>query len=181
MEIVHELLKDDEISEFSQVVITVVNEFSKIDYDEDGYIFVINYASPEQIYERKNISNFFVAKYDRKIIGTLEIMNPGNIIYDTIINDNGFSLIYDRERYILQLFFIEKIFQHKGIGKELLKFAIEYLRSGFPEKKIGIYVHSSTYAEKIYESLGFNKIADIQNIGGVKYFPMVYLEENKSE
>ena len=177
MEIVFELLKKDEINEFSQVVIDIVNEISKEDYDENGYIFVTNYAGENEINERINISTFFVAKFNDKIIGTLEIMSPGTMSYDNIIDNNVFSYINIAEKYIVQLFFVANKFRHNGIGKKLLEFAKEYLRNNFPENKLDIFVHSSTYAVKIYESFSFKRVAEVQNINGIRYVPMVYIEK----
>lgn len=68
----------------------------------------------------------------------------------------------------ISLFFINKEFHRKGIGKQLF----DYSQCDCPANEIT--VNSSTYAIKFYESLGFEKTDDKQQTNGLRYTPMKF-------
>jgi len=146
-------LKENEIDQYSNIIINVINEFNKKDYSEEGYKRVIEQMKIDNILERlKNgLYSFFIAKYENEIIGILEIQ------YTNIIS----------------LFYVKKDFHKQGIGKKLFEIYLNTIKDNTNIKKI--YVHSSIYAEKIYSALGFIKTNEIQEIYGINYIPMEYL------
>jgi ribosomal protein S18 acetylase RimI-like enzyme len=134
--VIIEVLKENEIGEYSELINEVMEEFNSEEIDG----FQRWFASVEGIIFRRE-SGFddgsfdtiqFAAKYEGKIIGALEVENQDHI----------------------QSFFIKKEFQNKGIGKMLLNYSIDF----FNEKQLSLIrykVLSSDYAINIYKSLGF--------------------------
>jgi len=136
MDVVIEVLKENEIEEYSELIFEVMEEFNKEEVDA----FQKWFASVEGITCRREAGfddgSFdtvqFVAKIDGKIIGVLEVENKEHI----------------------QSFFVKKEFQNRGIGKMLLKYSIDF----FQEKSFDVFVYrvlSSDYAIDIYKSFGF--------------------------
>lgn len=72
-----------------------------------------------------------------------------------------------REGTHVSLFFILPGYRGKGIGRKLFDFA---LRDN-PVREMT--VNSSSYAVKIYESLGFKTISEEQETNGLRYTPMI--------
>jgi ribosomal protein S18 acetylase RimI-like enzyme len=133
--VIIDVLKEDDIDEYSALVNEVMNEFNKEEVDD----FQIWFASVEGIIERRSWNDRrkyatvnFCAKIDGKIIGALEIADTNHI----------------------QNLFIRKEFQKMGIGRELLKFSINFfINKGVKQK--GYRVFSSNYAINFYKKLGF--------------------------
>jgi len=134
--VIIEVLQKSDIIEYSELINEVMEEFNK----EEVNGFQKWFASVEGITCRRE-SGFddgsfdtvqFVAKYDGKIIGVLEVENKEHI----------------------QSFFVKKEFQNQGIGRMLLKYSLVF----FKEKAFEVFgyrVLSSDYAINIYKSFGF--------------------------
>jgi len=134
--VIIEVLKENDIDEYSALVNEVMNEFNK----EEVNNFQIWFASVEGINERRSWNKWgnkyttiqFAAKIDGKIIGALEI-------YDA---------------YRIQNLFVKKEFQKKGIGRKLFNFSIQYfINNGI--RLYGYFVYSSDFAVNFYKKLGF--------------------------
>ncbi|GHS94603.1 hypothetical protein AGMMS50276_07630 [Synergistales bacterium] len=142
-------LDENDIEDFSRLAIEVVDECLKAGYSEDIYKYVVDYASPESVAERRHASCCFVAKHKGEVVSVLEIVRG----------------------HVVSLFFVKKQFHNKGIGKALMNYSVDYFTS--MEINVREYrVQASTYAENIYKSLGFEKLSDVQDRDGVKYIPM---------
>ena len=152
-EIIIEELKEDEINSFVNLVNNVFDEFVGKDYNEEGNKTFKDYMESKNMLTKfyENNYKFYVAKYNRKIVGVLEIRN----------NDH------------ISLWFVDKKFHGKGIGKKLFGYYLRNLLQNKIEVKT-ITVNSSIYAEKIYEKIGFMKTNEIQERNGIKYIPMEY-------
>lgn len=70
----------------------------------------------------------------------------------------------------ISLFFIKPDYHHKGIGRKLFNRAYA---DQIVEK---ITVNSSSYAVGFYESLGFSKTAEEQETDGLRYTPMIKMQ-----
>ena len=134
--VIIEVLKENDIGEYSALINEVMNEFNKEEVDN----FQIWFASVEGIKERRSWNEWgnifetlqFTAKIDGKIIGALEIADANHI----------------------QSFFVRKEFQKMGIGRELFNFSIKY----FIDNGIilnGFSVYASNFAINFYKKLGF--------------------------
>jgi len=152
-ELIIEELKEIEINSFRNLVNNVFDEFVGKDYSEEGNESFKEYTETKNViirFSEKN-SKFYVAKQDKDIIGALEIKN----------NDH------------ISLWFVNKKFHGKGIGRKLFEYYLEKLLHNNIEVKT-ITVNSSIYAEKIYEKIGFIKTNEMQEKNGIKYIPMEY-------
>jgi len=136
MDITIEVLGEDDIQEYSELVNEVMEDFNKEEIDG----FQVWFASVEGISHRRKYgfddgtldTVQFAAKCDGKIIGALEVENQDHI----------------------QSFFVKKEFQNKGIGRMLIKYSLDFFASNGIEV-FGYNVLSSDYAVDIYRSLGF--------------------------
>ena len=72
----------------------------------------------------------------------------------------------DRRKRHINLFFVDKDSQGKGIGKELMSVIVNDNENSY------ITVNSSRYGVPIYEKLGFVKIEDEKEQDGLKFTPM---------
>ena len=89
-----------------------------------------------------------------KVYGAFE----NNILKGIIATDS-------QKRHIC-LFFVDKVSQGKGIGKELMKVVINNNENSY------ITVNSSRYGVSIYEKLGFVKMEEEKERDGLKFTPM---------
>jgi GNAT superfamily N-acetyltransferase len=135
----------------SHLIKTVFDEFVAPDYSPAGNTFFHAYIQPDRLLERfSNGDVLLTAKSNNSIIGMIEVRDQNHIC----------------------LLFVDKVWHRKGIAKKLLTKVITLYR----EKDAGLKyfdVNSSPYAEKIYAHMGFKKTADIQNLNGLKFIPMV--------
>ena len=111
-------------------------------YSEQGIETFCNFV------DNKKITKSF------KVYGAFE----DNILKGVIATDK-------RKRHI-NLFFVDKSSQAKGIGKKLMAIVIENNENSF------ITVNSSRYAVPIYEKLGFVKMEEEKEQDGLKFTPM---------
>ena len=72
----------------------------------------------------------------------------------------------DSQKRHICLFFVEKVSQGKGIGKELMNIVVNNNENSY------ITVNSSRYGVPIYEKLGFIKIEEEKEQDGLKFTPM---------
>lgn len=111
-------------------------------YSEQGIETFCNFVN------NKEITKSF------KVYGAFE----DNVLKGVIATDK-------RKRHI-NLFFVDKSSQAKGIGKKLMAIGIENNENSF------ITVNSSRYAVPIYEKLGFVKMEKEKEKDGLKFTPM---------
>ena len=95
-------------------------------------------------------------------------------VYGAFENDILKGLIAtDSQKSHICLFFVDKVSQGKGIGKELMKAVINNNENSY------ITVNSSRYGVPIYEKLGFIKIEDEKEQDGLKFTPMKLVLKDK--
>jgi len=81
----------------------------------------------------------------------------------------------DRRKRHINLFFVDKSSQAKGIGKKLMSIIIDDNENSF------ITVNSSRYAVSIYQNLGFIKTEEEKEQDGLKFTPMKLILKDKVE
>ena len=116
--------------------------------------------SEDESYSKEGIETFCNFVDNKKIIKSFKIYGAfeDNILKGLIATDR-------RKRHI-SLFFVDKVSQGKGIGKELMKVVINNNENSY------ITVNSSRYGVPIYEKLGFVKIEEEKEQDGLKFTPM---------
>ena len=72
----------------------------------------------------------------------------------------------DRRKRHISLFFVDKVSQGKGIGKELMNIVVNNNENSY------ITVNSSRYGVPIYKKIGFIKTEEEKEQDGLKFTPM---------
>ena len=75
-----------------------------------------------------------------------------------------------RGRNHICLFFVDGKFHHQGIGRLLYRDLTEYVKN--IEKRDFVTVFSSPFAVRVYEALGFVRLAPEQLVNGMRCNPM---------
>ena len=125
----------------------------------------------DESYSEQGIETFCNFVNNKKITKSFKVYGAfeDNVLKGIIATDK-------RKRHI-NLFFVDKSSQAKGIGKKLMAIGIENNENSF------ITVNSSRYAVPIYEKLGFVKMEEEKEQDGLKFTPMklILKDEVKGE
>ena len=116
--------------------------------------------SKDESYSEQGIETFCNFVNNKKITKSFKVYGAfeDNVLKGIIATDR-------RKRHI-NLFFVDKVSQGKGIGKKLMSFIIDDNENSF------ITVNSSRYAVSIYEKIGFIKTEEEKEQDGLKFTPM---------
>ena len=116
--------------------------------------------SKDESYSEQGIETFCNFVNNKEITKSFKVYGAfeNNILEGLIATDSQKSHIC--------LFFVDKVSQGKGIGKELMKAVINNNENSY------ITVNSSRYGVPIYEKLGFIKIEEEKEQDGLKFTPM---------
>jgi GNAT superfamily N-acetyltransferase len=145
-----EELSESDANEAWNLVQRAYNAFVAPDYSEEGNSKYYELITLEYIRKWKKENRIcLVAKVNSKIIGIIDV----------------------RDAFHITIFFVDAEYQHQGIGKELLLSAINKCKAINTGLRM-VEVHSSPFAVKIYEKLGFKKRSDEQVQFGIRYTPM---------
>ena len=114
----------------------------------------------DESYSEQGIETFCKFINNKKITKTYKVSGA--------FEDNVFKGIIatDRRKIHISLFFVDKVSQGKGIGKELMRVVVNNNENSY------ITVNSSRYGVPIYEKLGFVKIEEEKEQDGLKFTPM---------
>lgn len=121
----------------------------------------IEFEAPE--YSKEGVDEFRRFIEDKNEIDKLRF-------FGALVNNEIVGILAMRGDHI-SLFFVNKDFHRKGIGKALFQYMLKESNSG--EKT----VNSSPYAQEIYHKLGFVSL-DVEQIrNGIRYIPMIYINK----
>ena len=81
-------------------------------------------------------------------------------------NNKILGVIATKDKTHIALFFVDKKYQKKGIGRKLYEKVKSLNEKGF------FTVNSSPYAHEVYKRLGFIDTDKEQVVNGLKFFPM---------
>ena len=125
--------------------------------------------SEDESYSKEGIETFCNFADNKKITKSFKVYGAfeDNILKGLIATDR-------RKRHI-SLFFVDKVSQGKGIGKELMSVIVNDNENSY------ITVNSSRYGVPIYEKLGFVKMEEEKEQDGLKFTPMKLVLKNKAE
>lgn len=148
--VVYRAARTGEETVVSNLVARSFNEFIAPDFSEEGIEEFFKYANPRSLAKRSEGSHFvLVAEAEGEIAGMVEA----------------------REMKHISMLFVDKAHHRKGIGRELVRLAIERIMSEQPSSE-NVTVYSSRFAVPFYESLGFVKTSEEKIIYGVVHVPM---------
>ena len=129
---------------------------------DEALLFVkrVYIESKDESYSEQGIETFCNFVNNKEITKSFKVYGAfeNNILKGIIATDS-------QKRHIC-LFFVDKVSQGKGIGKELMKVVINNNENSY------ITVNSSRYGVPIYEKLGFIKIEEEKEQDGLKFTPM---------
>lgn len=123
----------------------------------------------DESYSEQGIETFCNFVNNKKITKSFKVYGAfeNNILKGIIATD--------RRKGHINLFFVDKSLQAKGIGKKLMAIVIENNENSF------ITVNSSRYAVPIYEKLGFVKMEEEKEQDGLKFTPMKLILKDEVE
>ena len=129
---------------------------------DEGLLFAkkVYIESKDESYSEKGIETFCNFVDNKEITKSFKVYGAfeDNVLKGVIATDK-------RKRHI-NLFFVDKSSQAKGIGKKLMNIIIDDNENSF------ITVNSSRYAVPIYQNLGFIKTEEEKEQDGLKFTPM---------
>lgn len=123
------------------------NTYVGNDYTEQGRTVFFSFANTNELIKRHDKGNIIlVYQKDKQIQGMIEARDHNHIC----------------------LFFIHPDFQGQGIGRQLYKQLLSYIK----DKTSYIEVNSSVFALPVYEKLGFVVVDELQEVDGIQFVPM---------
>jgi len=143
-------MKAGEEREIIDLVLKVFTTFVAPGYSQEGINEFIKYAQADSLAKRATEGNFvMLAEAGQAIIGVIEI----------------------RENSHIALLFVEESFQRKGIGKKLVRKAVELCQERNPDIQ-HITVNSSPNALIAYQKIGFKATGGERTVHGIRFIPM---------
>lgn len=147
----YRLMKRGEEAEVCSLTTRIYEKFVAPQFSNESVQVFRNYADPRLFLCRSEWSHFvLVALANKKIVGMIETKNDGHIT----------------------LFFVDGDHQGEGVGRELLKRALEICRGRDPKIKKAT-VNSAPNAIEIYERLGFRLAGPERTEDQIRSVPMV--------
>lgn len=140
-----------ELTMVTSLVWNVFSEFVAPGYAEEGVETFKKFIKPEEL---------------EKFIGSGRFFILGSFVKGKLA-----GILAMRDNNHVSMFFVEKEFHSKGIGRMLLDEAILICVSKDPELN-EVTVNSSPYAVDIYRKLGFEKEGEETVKNGISYIPM---------
>ena len=143
-----EELKLKNLEEAIRVIEITFLKFEAPDYSKEGVESFFEFANYETIEENLNRNmKMYVAKVNEKIVGVI-----------------GY-----RDNSHINLLFVLEEYQHNGIARALYNMVIKKCKNAGTKK---ITVNSSPYAHNVYLKFGFTDANKMQEIDGIKFYPM---------
>jgi GNAT superfamily N-acetyltransferase len=136
-------LSGNEIDKVLELVMKVFLEFEAPDYSQEGIRTFQDYINDDRAIKELDI---YGALIDNQVIGVIATRNINHI----------------------SLFFVDREYHQRGIGKQLFHFLLTNTSSE------NITVNSSPYAVEVYHHLGFTDTNKEQLQNGIRYTPMIY-------
>lgn len=159
----YQLMRPSEETDVCNLVIRVFNEFIAHQYSHEGVREFLKYVQPELLLRRSQKNHFvLLATIQDKIVGMIEIRNNRHV----------------------SLLFVDRRFQQRGIGRELLQRSLNICKLEISLKRgpelQEVSVNSSPNSIQIYERIGFRRIGSEQVKNGIRFTQMV-LELTKEQ
>lgn len=144
------ILEPGEVAVASQLVVQVFNRFVAPQFPPEGREEFLSYATPEALAQRLSEGNLMLAAYSgTRLKAFLEMREPAHIAF----------------------FFTDGLVQGRGIGKRLLRRALELYREQKGDFR-RVTVNASLNALEAYRRLGFEPTDEMQTHNGISFVPM---------
>ena len=143
-----EELKLENLEEAIRVIEITFLKFEAPDYSKEGVESFFEFANYETIEENLNRNmKIYVAKVKEKVVGVI-----------------GY-----RDNSHINLLFVLEEYQYNGIAKALYNLVLENCKNANTKR---MTVNSSPYAHNVYLKLGFIDDNQMQEVDGIKFYPM---------
>lgn len=151
MNISYRLMRPGEETQINDLIVRVFEEFIGRHYPPEGVREFLAYVEPRSLKERF-LSNHFtlVATIGDRIVGVIEVRDNSHVC----------------------LFFVDKDHHERGIGKGLIRHALEMCRQNRPNLA-AVDVNSSPNSVGVYKRLGFVPVGSEKTVNGITFVPMV--------
>jgi predicted GNAT family N-acyltransferase len=149
----YRMMQAGEEAEVFALVKQTFQEFVGRDYSQEGINTFFRSVTLESIKKRPQENHFIMVAYNNnsnKIIGVLDIRGYNHI----------------------SLFFVDKAYHQRGIGRALLDKALERCKNS-ASAVTQIDVHASPFSVPIYEKLGFHQAGAETTSDGIRFIPMM--------
>lgn len=141
-------MRPGEAPNVCRLVREVFNESISQEFEEEGRAEFFRFANPDAMRERvQSGGSVLVASQFNTLLGVLEFAPTDRI-----------AMLFVRQ-------------PRRGVAKTLLAYAIGRIRAAHPALS-KLTVHSSRYAEPIYQRLGFHRAGSLTTESGITYVPM---------
>ena len=152
----YQFMEPSEETGVCNLVICVFREFIAHQHSQEGVREFLKYVQPELLLRRSQKNHFvLLATIQGKIVGMIEIRNNRHV----------------------SLFFVDKRFQQRGIGRELLRRSLKICKLEISLKRSPelqeVSVNSSPNSIQIYERMGFRQKSSEQVKNGIRFTEMV--------
>lgn len=119
-------------------------------------------------YEAPDYSKEGVESFRKSVIDNKDFLNH-IVLHGAFQGEEIRGVIATRNQgNHIALFFVDEKYHQQGIGKSLFQTVLQKCNSN------EMTVHSSPYAVRIYQHLGFVETAPEQITDGIRYTPMIY-------
>jgi GNAT superfamily N-acetyltransferase len=140
----------DELTAVNTMIVGCFKQFIAPDYVEEGIQECLNFMNPTALEKR---------------------LTGGNLLLVALSGDDVVGALEIRSNEHISLFFVKPECHRQGVGRRLLKTAIQKCREANPILS-EIEVHSSPYAVGIYKQLGFTVMGPEAVDKGIRFTPM---------
>lgn len=117
----------------------------------------LKFEAPD--YSEEGIEEFRSSIYDPEFVSKLEI-------YGAFEEDKIIGMIATRDMNHIAMYFVDEKYQGQGIGRKLYDTVCEVNTDNF------FTANASPYAKEIYEHMGFECLQGMQQVNGIKFYPM---------
>lgn len=144
-------ITNSNLEEVRKLVTDVFMEFEAPGYSDAGIKTFFDTTLNDQEYMHQ--LDIWGAYINKKLVGMIATRNKGSHI---------------------ALFFVDGVYHRQGIGRKLIE---TVLKNSSNE----LTVNSSPYAKVIYQHLGFKETDIEQVVTGIRFIPMVYRKDVRTE
>ena len=117
----------------------------------------LKFEAPD--YSEEGIEEFRSSIYDPEFVSKLEV-------YGAFEEDKIIGMIATRDVNHIAMYFVDEKYQGQGIGRKLYDTVCEVNTDNF------FTANASPYAKEIYEHMGFECLQGMQQVNGIKFYPM---------
>mgnify|MGYP001796432939 CR=1 FL=1 len=142
-----------------ELAIISYGQFEEVLSEKNWSTFDKNLKAEESYVHMLKIAHCFVCEFEGKIIGVAYLVPSGNP-----------TEIFDTHWCYIRMVGVDPSFRGKGIARKLTEMCIAYAKQS---KEEIIALHTSEFmdvARHLYESLGFQRIKELDPIFGKRYW-----------